>query len=333
MEDDLKEFMEEEKKRMPIPLDSLLQKEFSEPKWIIDNLIPHGGVNLISADPGSGKTWLALVIALSVAQGIPLFEQINTSQTGVLLIEEEMGERRLKERMVALSTKPESYTPIHFLSRTGFRLVEARVYDMVQFCKSNSVGLVILDSFVRLHNAKEENSATEMAKVFNQIAKFTTNDITVIITHHHRKQAAGSNYSMQSPRGSSDITAAVDSHLLIKMKDDILTISNPKARHSENADDLKIQMKNEGDLINFQLLGQVERVTKEERMKKLILEGLKNCSYPPSKNALLLALTKEHRDVPRNLYLQSLDELIKAGGIIATAGQKNTILLSLNPAV
>ena len=90
-----------------------------------------------------------------------------------------------------------------------------------------------MDSLVRIHRG-DENSARDMALVFEAIKIFTKANVSVLLTHHNRKQ--GEYRSMdtaQDIRGSSDILAAIDSLVqLTTRRDDpnTLILTQTKSR-------------------------------------------------------------------------------------------------------
>src|SRR5687767_11823807 len=63
-----------------------------------EGLITKGSVNLLVGDPGSGKTWAAIDLAVCVAMGKKWLD-LATKQTAVLIVDEESGPRRLQRRI------------------------------------------------------------------------------------------------------------------------------------------------------------------------------------------------------------------------------------------
>ena len=91
---------------------------------------------------------------------------------------------------------------------------------------------MIFDSLVRIYSG-DENSSREIEQLFRNMIKLTNMGLTVIITHHHRKQQFGQ--TDRSPmRGSSDILAAVDCHIKVERKsNNHIKIIQDKVRVSE----------------------------------------------------------------------------------------------------
>lgn len=91
--------------------------------------------------------------------------------------------------------------------------------------------------------------------------KFTKEEISIMFTHHHRKQGLfkPSNMSEQM-RGSTDIAAMIDTHLLIDKKiltnendkeELILIMSQPKQRSKEPIEPFKIKLEKNNESVKF----------------------------------------------------------------------------------
>jgi 5S rRNA maturation endonuclease (ribonuclease M5) len=75
-------------------------------RWIVPGLVPEGASLLVGA-PKSGKSWLALSLALAVAEGSKALDVIEVEQRPVLLLALEDGDRRLQDRSRALLHRDE----------------------------------------------------------------------------------------------------------------------------------------------------------------------------------------------------------------------------------
>jgi hypothetical protein len=93
------------KARQPsfITLKELMTRRYPESEWVVESLIPEG-LTVLSAQPASYKTWLLLDIAIAVASGSQLSQTFDTTQSGVLVIDEESSERLLQQRLSLLGT-------------------------------------------------------------------------------------------------------------------------------------------------------------------------------------------------------------------------------------
>ena len=77
-------------------LDELMSQDYPDQEYIVDRLVPASSITILSGQSRSFKTYTLLDMALCVASGRPLFGQFATQETGILIIDEENGERLLQ---------------------------------------------------------------------------------------------------------------------------------------------------------------------------------------------------------------------------------------------
>ena len=81
-----------------IEIGDLLATVFPEPRWAVDTVIPEGG-GLLAGRPKSGKSWLALHLALAVGAGETALGRIPVTRGSVFYLALEDGPRRLYNRI------------------------------------------------------------------------------------------------------------------------------------------------------------------------------------------------------------------------------------------
>lgn len=235
-------------------LDELMNQHYPEQEYIVDRLIPASSITILSGQSRSFKTYTLLEIALASAKGEPLFGQFNTQKTGVLIIDEENGERLMQKRLKQLHADED--LPVYISSFGGFQLDDGHIQEVLNFCSENDIGLVIIDALIRVHNA-DENSARDMSKVFQKLRNFTQQDVAVLVTQHHRKMGTNGNMGAGNEmRGSSDILAAVDSHVGVARKEQVyLTFTQEKQRYDMELDPFQVKVSVDEDNFSFEYLG------------------------------------------------------------------------------
>jgi len=256
----------------PISIKDLYGYENKASKWLIDKLIPENGVAILSGESGSYKTWLLLHIAASVAGGTPVFDTFPVQQGKVLMIDEENRHSLLVERLKLLGIQED--LPIQFVVKTGFDLNAGGNYinDFYNFVDKNKIKLVTFDSLVRIHG-KDENNAKEMAELFRSFTTLQNLGVSVIITHHHRKEQNKQSQRMsQMLRGSSDIRAGLDSHLaVVRNGDKEVQIVQTKNRDSEEFPAFALKIEEEDSKIKFRFNGEVV-IGKKSKAKQRIMQ-------------------------------------------------------------
>lgn len=313
-----------------VTIEELMSMDFPEQKWLADKLIPAGAITILSGPPASYKTWVILHMALCVAKGEPLFGEFKTNQGGVLVIDEENGQRLLQERLYMLSATAD--LPVFFTEQPGFVLNDKNVALALRNCKAHSIKLIIIDSLVRVH-ASDENSSGDMSAVFKQLKRFATKGITVLVTHHNRKPGVNSGGVSNEMRGSSDILASVDCHIGMKRKDKILTLHQTKNRYAEELEPFAVLATTDEDSFSFEYQGQLRASEdKNQVIKDAVLQLLGEHDKLFQKELLsrlaeLGAKTNEHK------LRELLNEMVADKTIAETPGAGKTKYYSLSEEV
>jgi hypothetical protein len=232
-----------------ISLKDFLKKELPPNKWVIDNLIPEG-MTILSSAPGQYKTYMLLALAKQISNGELAFGHFYTGKRNVLFINEEMGENSMQLRLKTISG---DYGNIYITNLAGVKLDDIGFISKV--CKEKDITLVIFDSLTRIHSLKE-NDADDVKKIFEAMLGLLRANISVIMTHHHRKSPMfGAKNGSEEMRGSIDILAQLDCHLAIdqvSIDKSYVVLKQLKIRIAENLQDFKVNIKTgEDNLLSF----------------------------------------------------------------------------------
>lgn len=200
---------------MLVTLDEYVSLERPNIQFIVDGLIPRPGLVLLLGKPGAGKSFLALQIALAVAQGKSVMGKA-TKQGKVLFFQFDMGEAAGKKRLQDLKNLDIDISgPVYTLHPdmlpTGVNIRDPKSYAVL----ANAIAeadpdLVIFDVLREMHNA-DEDSSSEMKIVGDLLMALVVNRAALIL-HHVRKIADGLEPNViDASRGSSYLTGKVDS--------------------------------------------------------------------------------------------------------------------------
>lgn len=310
----------------PVSYENLMAVKFPPVAWVIDRLIPNG-LTILSAQPGSFKTWLLLDIAIAVSQGGKFLDGYQATSSGVLIVDEENSPSMIQTRLRMLGEH--STLNIQFFIEQGFKLTDETVNKIINTCHINDIGLVTFDSLVRLHD-KNENDATQMAEVFNQLRKITKADINVLITHHNRKSGGDDNPS-QAMRGSSDILASVDCHLALRRipNSTLLTLSQTKIRIAPEIDPLDIDVEFDEDSMSFtQIENQMSKLSLQTTIADAVVDVLSN---GVALNQKQISQSLSNRDMTNGIKALRavLNSLVNRDTLIANRGKGKEILYKL----
>lgn len=318
-----------EKKKTDVEIHTfsdLMGREYPPLEWLVEKLVPVASVIAISGYPASYKTWFVLDLALKVVKGEPLFGKFPTGQTGVLLVDEENGERSLQKRFKILKAERASL-PLFWTSLNEFKLNERTVDHLISSAKERGVGLVIFDSLIRIHT-NDENSAREMAQVSSLLKRFTKKDISVIFTHHHRKAGQGQINHSQDMRGSSDLLASVESHIALQRKSGERTVivTQTKLRDSEETKPFQLELLPDGQYRYFSFCGYSEN--KKDSVKEEINEILEGDISLYAKD-ILKGLKERGIKLGNSTLRIALSEMVANGDLHTEPGTGSGTLYSL----
>ncbi|MFA6094659.1 MAG: AAA family ATPase [Candidatus Paceibacterota bacterium] len=311
----------------PKHVSELLNAKFTNSEWVVKDLVPSEGLTFVSAPPSSYKTWLIAGLAIAVAKGEKLFGIFETKQSSVLIVDEESGCRQLQSRLKLLGVT--SNVPIYFCSKTGYK-IEEMADQTLEFATEKNIGLIIYDSLIRIHD-RDENSASEMSKVFQKL-QVLGKEKAVISIHHTRKSQDGLFLSREM-RGSSDILAVADSHVSIKRlknEQNCIYVEQTKLRQEKEHPQFKLRFDDKSTPYSFAY----EPTEKKDNMleiNKVVAETIRTVGKPICQKDLKKIIDQSGKEIGMPTLTNILSELSKKGEIFRKKGLGNAILFSKLP--
>jgi hypothetical protein len=208
-----------------------IPREETAHRWLVEQLWGESSVGVIGGAPKCSKTWLGLDMALSVATGTPCLGKFAVPKAGpVLAYLAEDALPVIRQRVAGMARHRGldlAQVEIHVITAATLRLDrEPHRTRLLETAQRLRPRLVLLDPLVRLH-AIDENHAGEVAGLlayFRQLQREL--DLSVVLVHHTRKNAAGGVAAGQGLRGSSDLHAFGDSNLYLRRSRDRLILSS-----------------------------------------------------------------------------------------------------------
>ena len=221
----------------PLPVVRVDQIRRAEqvPRWLVEPLWGESAVGVIGGAPKCAKTWLGLDLALSVATGTPCLGRYAVPRPGpVLVYLAEDALTVVRERIEGMARHRGGEltgVPIHVITAPTLRLDrEPHRQRLLETARQLRPRLLLLDPLVRLHGA-DENNASEVAQLLAYFRALQRQlDLSVILVHHTRKNAAGGVAAGQGLRGSSDLHAFGDSNLYLRrVRERLVLLSEHRA--------------------------------------------------------------------------------------------------------
>jgi hypothetical protein len=200
-------------------------------RWLVEHLWGESSVGVIGGAPKCSKTWLGLDLALSVATGTACLGNFAVPRPGpVLVYLAEDALSTVRERVAGMARHRHlelAAVPIHVITAPTLLLDRephrSRLFETARQLRPR---LLLLDPLVRLH-ALDENHAGEVAGLLAYFRSLQRQlDLSVMLVHHTRKNAATGVAAGQGLRGSSDLHAFGDSNLYLRRTREHLVLSS-----------------------------------------------------------------------------------------------------------
>lgn len=198
----------------------LIEKEFPEPKWAIENILPEG-LAILAGKPKMGKSILALQISLSVAIGEDALGRFRTGKGKVIYFGLEDSERRLKDRMLKLLHNG-AKAPDNLIFLTKIKAMDHGGLDFLDECISENRGavLIIIDTLACFRSGSKSKKGRAYDIDHKEIVSIKTladkHQTTILLVHHQRKMEADD--PMDTVSGTFGITGAADTLLVLTRK-------------------------------------------------------------------------------------------------------------------
>lgn len=210
------------------------------PTWLIDKIIPAGGLVGLYGPPGVMKSFVAADIALSVAagglwqghpvtQGFPLYVCAEGSAGMGKRIKGWLQYRKLKASRVQGAWLTESvpvYADSDGMARVIERIEEAEIVPDV----------IVIDTLARCFDG-DENQQADMGRFVAGVDRLRKEfDATVIVVHHTRLDG-------DRERGNTAFRGAADTMLSLKNVKGKLILTCNKQKDAEEFDDIELRVK------------------------------------------------------------------------------------------
>lgn len=208
-------------------------------EFLVDGLITDTGFTMMYGAPGTGKSFIAIDVALSVAHGIEWQGQEVKPGPVLYIAGEGIGgfAKRWKawENHHGVKDEPDLYllpTAVNFREEEDIARLVATIEDIGQ-----RFSLVIVDTVARAIAGAEENSSTDMGlfvAACDEIKALTGGALLAV--HHAGKD------SSRGARGSTALLGAVDTSLMVGKSEEIVTLRTEKMKDAEPMDDINLKM-------------------------------------------------------------------------------------------
>ncbi|MCA9627990.1 MAG: AAA family ATPase, partial [Myxococcales bacterium] len=161
-------------------------------RWLVEGLLSRSSIAVLASTPKTGKTWVALALAVGVASGTPVLGQFHVPAPGrVLLFPAEDDARVIRDRVESLCRAEQlelGRLPIDLITADRLQLDEAADRARLEaLLRARRPQLLVLDPLVRLHSGAESYSG-HVAELFGYLRTLQRRfELAVVVTHHLAK--------------------------------------------------------------------------------------------------------------------------------------------------
>jgi AAA domain/DnaB-like helicase N terminal domain len=211
-------------------------------EWLVDGLIPEGGIVMFAGKPKAGKTSLVLDLAVCVPRGEPFLGR-RVKRGRVLLLELEEHPDRLREKLQRMGLTGEEEVFVH----VGRAPVTDPVTWLGYLIEKYSPTLAIVDPILKLVRVQDANAYAEVSAACEPLSAIARGTGCALgLVHHSNKTGEGGD----SVLGSQSLLGLVDSVFLLKRHDDVRTVSTMQ-RYGADLEETVLDMDGETGLIGI----------------------------------------------------------------------------------
>ncbi len=213
------------------------------PRWVVDGHIPLGGLAVLYGPSGSGKSFLALDLALCVAANQPWMGQDVMSGPVVYVAAEGMGGMQQRVEAWRFSRPTCDPSGIRFVEWSVNMLDEQDVTTLLAALADLPIppALTVIDTLARCLVGGDENAARDMGLFIAAVDRIrAATGGTVLVVHHTGKNG-------DAERGSSALRGAADTMIAVTNDDGLIRIQCDKQKDAPEFERVYARLVTVGD--------------------------------------------------------------------------------------
>jgi len=246
------------------PIGELLAEPQETIRWLVDGLLPAGGISVLAARPKAGKSTLARELAVRVACGGQFLGRATTTGAVFILdLEGKRGESINALRRMGVTAAD----PIKVFFGTA---PEGALDDLRAAALAEHPALIEVDTMQRLARVPDLNDYARVTLALDPFIALARDAGAHVMLLHH--QGRGGRGGVDSPMGSTAIAGSVDTILTMRRcKDDTRTLSSVQ-RYGTDMDETVLTLDSTGHLATAGLAREHEQREAEGRILHFLTE-------------------------------------------------------------
>ena len=312
-----------EKKETP-PLETytfsdIAKMNLQPPEFLVDRIMPKG-VCLLGAPPKSGKSWMALDLAIQVASG-GIFLGRRCKRAGVLYLSLEDSLYRLMERTKKLQQGEPVPDALHYAIYSEKIVPEHQDEGLclqleMQLDKTPDIELVIIDTLQLVTPSKQrgDDAYSSAYTMLNTIRPFWQDrNIGFLLIHHTRKKTINDVDPFETFLGSQALTGATDAMYIINQKKDY-DYSDFYGR-GRDFEDVSLAIKRDETTCRWLSIGETENIQQMKEQEEYERDPIVG---------VIRDIVRQSNGLPQNVLLQDIrDRVVEKYKVPAGTSAKN----------
>jgi hypothetical protein len=209
-------------------LDVSAMEKLPPVEWLVDGVLPAGGLAVLYGEPEVGKTFVCVDLSLSLGAGLDWLGV--PALAGPVVYVSAEGSAGLPQRIEAWRHEHPTTVPpaVHFV-REPVSLLDAGDTDrLLRTVRARGARLLVLDTLSRCMPGGEENWTKDMGRVVAAVDRIRhETGAAVLVIHHTIKSGTGAG---RVERGSSVLRGAADGMLLLRRHAGVLHLECTKQK-------------------------------------------------------------------------------------------------------
>lgn len=180
-------------------------------KWLVEGMLPMGGLSILGAKPKVGKSTLARFLTLCVAHGTPFLGR-EVKEGGSIYFAPEEIKVGIKQHFKSMGAKKTDDIYIYADTISSDPIDQLRRY-----IEDTRPVLVIIDTLFRFVKAEDTNNYGQMIQLLDPLLRLARDtDTHIMAVHHGGKGRKGSSDVVDLLLGSIGISGTVDTIIIMK---------------------------------------------------------------------------------------------------------------------
>jgi len=187
-----------------------------EIEWLLPQLIPKDSLTVLFGASGAGKSFIAIDMALTIAQEQPVFYVAAESFRGYATRQKAWATHHQKD-----------YGQLYYLGSPVMLMDNENVDQFIDTTNTIKPALIVLDTLAWCMTGGDENSSKDMQIVIANCRRIQEETGATILLVHHTTKRGG------AERGSSALRGGADMMIELVNRDGTLELSCSKSKDSE----------------------------------------------------------------------------------------------------